>query len=224
MDERRGIGWRVSLRSRFRDPGPLLFATVMAALLSLGLARLGADALAMRAQAAPVMALVLRSLLWVGLATWIGIGSLPRPRRASLLPLGLGLGLGTGAFSCFAMWIAASRIPPTAPLMPDPGSLDPLWLGLLAFTALVAAPVGEELLFRGTLFAGIRDAHGSRAAIAGSAVAFALFHLSPVHLVVAAVAGLALGWLREHSGRLWPCVLAHACHNALWLVGILGST
>jgi len=208
----------MSLRTRLREPGPLLFATVITALLALGLARVGAEPLADRAQAAPVIALLLRSALWAGLAAWAGHGLTLRPRAEGLVPLSVGLGLGTGAFSGVALWLAASRLPVTAPLMPEPGTLAPLWLGVLAVVALGLAPLGEELLFRGTLFAGIRAEYGSRPAIVASSIAFALFHLNPVHLVVAAVAGMALGWLRERSGRLWPCVLAHACHNAVWLI------
>ena len=208
----------MSLRSRLREPGPLLFAAVLVALLSLGLARVGAQPLAARAQAAPVLALLVRSVLWAALAAWAGHGLSLRPRVGGLALTSIGLGLGTGAFSGVALWVAASRLPVTAPLMPEPGALEPVWLVLLAGVVLLLAPIGEELLFRGTLYAGIRAEYGTRPAIAAQAVAFALFHLNPVHLVVAAVAALALGWLREHSGRLWPCVLAHACHNALWLV------
>jgi ABC-2 type transport system permease protein len=206
------------LREKLREPSVLLFATVAAALLALGLARVGAEPMVARAAAAPVLALAVRSLLWGSLAAWVGTGLGERPRVGGLLPLSAGLGLGTGAFGGFALWLAASRLPVAAPLMPDPASLPPLWFGVLALVALLLAPLGEEWLFRGTLFAGIREAHGPRAAMVASALAFALFHLHPVHLVVAAVAGLALGWLREHSGRLWPCVFAHALHNALWLI------
>ncbi len=207
----------MSLRTRLREPGPLLFATVLTALLALGLARVLAEPFAAREQAAPVLALAMRSVLWAALAAWAGHGLTLRPRVQSLAPLAIGLGLGTGAFSGIALWIAAHRLPVTAPLMPEPAALGALWLGVLALVALLLAPIGEELLFRGTLYAGLRAEFGTKAAIAAQAIAFALFHLNPVHLVVAAVAGLALGWLREHSGRLWPCVLAHACHNALWL-------
>ncbi len=212
------------LRSRLREPGPLLFAAVFAALLALGLARVGAEPLASKAQAAPVLALLVRSVLWAALAAWAGHGLTLRPRATGLAFTSIGLGLGTGALSGVVLWLAASRLPVTAPLMPEPASLDAPWLALLAVVALIAAPIGEELLFRGTLYAGIRAEYGSRPALVAQAAAFALFHLNPVHLMVAAVAGLALGWLREHSGRLWPCVLAHACHNAVWLIsGLVAS-
>ncbi len=208
----------MSLRSRLREPFPLLFATVFLTFLALVLARVAAEPIAAREQAAPVLALVLRSLLWGGLAAWVGAGLGKRRKVEGLVPLSLGLGLGTGAFSGLAVWIAAHRIPVTAALMPEPALLDPIWLAVLGITAVILAPLGEEWLFRGTLFAGIEAEHGRRAAIGATAIAFALVHLDPVHLIVAAVAGLALGWLRDRSGRLWPCVLAHACHNALWLV------
>ncbi len=215
----------MSLRRRLRDPGPLLFTMVLLALLALGLARAGSHPLTDRGHAAPVLALMVRSLLWAGLAVWVGLGlQRPRPPARALLPIAFGLGLGTGAFSGVALRLAAGRVPVTAPLMPDPGGLGSGWLLVLAVVVVLLAPIGEEFLFRGTLFSRLEATYGTGNAIVASSVAFALFHLSPVHLVVAAVAGLALGWLRAHSERLWPCVLAHGVHNAVWLLGgLLGS-
>lgn len=208
----------MSLRERLREPLPLAFAILLVAALALGLGGVLALPSADHEAAAPVLALTIQSVLWAALAVWVGTG-LGAPKRVpGLLPLGVGVGLGTGAFGGFALWIASVRVPVTDHLMPDPATLDPLWFTVLAAVALVLAPLGEEAIFRGALFAGIRKDYGPGTAIVASALAFAVVHLSPVHLVVAAVAGLALGWLREHSGRLWPCVLAHACHNALWLL------
>jgi membrane protease YdiL (CAAX protease family) len=208
----------MSLRARLREPAILAFAILLTAALALGLGTLIAMPMADHEVAGPVLALTVQSVLWGAMALWVGTGLGVPKRVPGLLPLGVGVGLGTGAFAGFALWIASVRLPITDHLMPDPAALDPLWFTVLAAVALVLAPLGEEALFRGALFAGIRKDYGPGTAIVASALAFALVHLSPVHLVVAAVAGLALGWLREHSGRLWPCVVAHACHNALWLL------
>ncbi|MFH1463286.1 MAG: CPBP family intramembrane glutamic endopeptidase [Pseudomonadota bacterium] len=214
----------MSVRARLRGPLPVLLAAIGAALLAIAGARLLAAAAADRLQAAPVIALGLRSLLWAGLGA--GLRSPIQAQGAShrrALPLALGLGLGTGLFSALVLRLAAGGLPAEAPLMPDPAALGAPWLALLALGALLLAPVGEELLFRGALLDSLAREHGDRIALFGSSAAFALVHLSPAHLVTAFVAGLALGWLRQHTARLWPCVLAHAVHNALWLHGAISS-
>jgi len=209
-------------QARLRSPGALLFGAVLLALLALAGAALGATALGDRQRSAPLLALALRSLLWLGLAWW-----LRSPREAAgattrdLLLLALGLGLASGASGGVISQLAAGSLPAGLSLRPDPAALGAGWLALLAVTALVLAPLAEELLFRGVLYRSLRERWGARVALVGSAGAFALFHLEPVQLIVAAIAGLALGWLRQRGGLLWPCVLAHAAHNLVWLVGAL---
>ncbi|MDP4025358.1 CPBP family intramembrane metalloprotease [Methylobacterium sp. NEAU 140] len=86
------------------------------------------------------------------------------------------------------------------------------WLVYLA----LLAPVAEELLMRGELYARAREGLGPAGAILATAAIFAAAHVSsfglarPVSLVPLA---LALGWLRWRTGRLWPCVALHGWSN-----------
>jgi membrane protease YdiL (CAAX protease family) len=92
-----------------------------------------------------------------------------------------------------------------------------LWL----FSVLLLAPVTEELLMRGLVFArGLRDA-GPVLTVATTALLFCAAHVSgfglarPVSLLPLA---LVLGWLRWRTARLWPCIALHAWSN-LCMVG-----
>lgn len=78
---------------------------------------------------------------------------------------------------------------------------------------VVAAPVAEELVFRGFLQASLAGVLGPRAAIAATAVVFGLVHPLPLALP-AALLGAGFGWLAQRSGSLLPAMLAHAAHNA----------
>lgn len=207
----------MTLRSRLRAPLPLLITAVVAALVADYAARLLPGPSLEPEPLERLLGLGLRSLLWLGLATTVGLGSRGAARRAGLALAGPSVGLATGGLSLLAVQLFAGQVD-VASLPPDPAGLSPPLFALISLAAVVLAPLGEELLFRGALYAGIRDTHGERAAVLGSAAAFALFHFDPVHFGVAAIAGLALGALRAHGGRLWPCVLAHACHNLLWLI------
>lgn len=84
------------------------------------------------------------------------------------------------------------------------------------FAVVVAAPIVEELVFRGagfTLFA----EHGERLAIVVTGVAFGLAHGLLEGLPIITAFGLGLGYLRARTGSLYPCVLLHAIFNALAL-------
>ena len=101
------------------------------------------------------------------------------------------------------------------------GSRDPLALALLAFTAVVMAPVFEELIFRGALLPVLADRLGAMPAVVLSALLFGLAHISIGELAPLTVLGIGLALLRLSSGRLLPCVLMHALWNAITFVNLL---
>jgi uncharacterized protein len=86
--------------------------------------------------------------------------------------------------------------------------------------ALVLAPVGEEVFFRGWIWGGIRSQNSATAAILGSGAAFAAYHMDPAHALALLPLALWLSWLRWATGSIWPCILAHALNNALWVLSI----
>jgi membrane protease YdiL (CAAX protease family) len=85
------------------------------------------------------------------------------------------------------------------------------WLGLLA---IGFAPVAEEYLFRGLLFRALDREWGGTRALIGSAAFFAIYH-PPLSWLPVGLLGLANCVLFKKSGRLAPCVVAHAIYNAI---------
>jgi membrane protease YdiL (CAAX protease family) len=100
-------------------------------------------------------------------------------------------------------------------------SADPLALACFGFTAIVLAPLFEEILFRGVLLPVLGRQVGGVRAVVVSAALFAAAHLSLGELVPLFVLALGLGWLRWQSGRLAPCVLMHALWNGMTFVNLL---
>jgi membrane protease YdiL (CAAX protease family) len=86
-------------------------------------------------------------------------------------------------------------------------------------TAVVLAPVAEELVFRGVLLRALTHRFSSRAAIFGSAAAFALGHLLDPNAGLAVpalfLAGLVLARQVLVSGRLGGAIAMHAGFNLL---------
>ena len=81
----------------------------------------------------------------------------------------------------------------------------------------VAAPLAEEVVFRGYLQPALLASMSPRAAIAITAAAFGLVHTLPYALPVALL-GAFFGWLAWRCGSLWPAVLAHMLHNVTTVV------
>lgn len=88
-----------------------------------------------------------------------------------------------------------------------------VWL-LLAITASVAAPIVEEVAFRGLAFAALRKRGlSSWMTVLASAAIFALFHFEPVRLPLLLALGVVLGVLRARTRVLGPCIVAHMVQN-----------
>lgn len=98
---------------------------------------------------------------------------------------------------------------------------DPLDLTLLAVSAVILAPITEELLFRGMFFRRLRQQAGAVAAWTLPALAFAVAHWNPVGLLVYVWLGSVFAGAYVLSGRLWVAMLAHAGHNAFALTMLL---
>jgi membrane protease YdiL (CAAX protease family) len=91
-----------------------------------------------------------------------------------------------------------------------------------ALVVTVAAPIVEELMFRGVGYA-LLEPFGRNAAVVLVGIAFALTHGLVVGFPVIATFGIGLAYLRSRTESLYPCILLHACFNAAGLAfGVAG--
>jgi membrane protease YdiL (CAAX protease family) len=89
---------------------------------------------------------------------------------------------------------------------------------VLAVVAIGVAPaIAEEAFFRGLIQGRLVAAWGRVPGIVGAALTFGLIHIDPVHMTLALVAGLFLGWAAERLGGIRPTMLAHAVNNSMFL-------
>lgn len=90
------------------------------------------------------------------------------------------------------------------------------WQAVVIFTAVIVAPIAEEVLFRGVLQSMIRRyTHRPWVGILVSAGLFAPVHWPYVHYMPALfVLAIVLGYNYERSGRLWAPILLHGLFNA----------
>ncbi|MCC7406492.1 MAG: CPBP family intramembrane metalloprotease [Phycisphaeraceae bacterium] len=97
---------------------------------------------------------------------------------------------------------------------------SPATLVLIGLSAVILAPVLEEMIFRGlmqTVLAAVLGREHRRLIVVLASILFAVIHLGMVTwhgLPGLLVIGLALGWLYERTGSLTPPILLHAGFNA----------
>lgn len=91
---------------------------------------------------------------------------------------------------------------------------------LFFVVAVIAAPLTEELIFRGWLFTGLRAKLSLWPSLLISSLLFALAHWESTHLYALVVfpVGLALGFIRERAGSLKASMSFHAMYNGIALV------
>ena len=86
--------------------------------------------------------------------------------------------------------------------------------GLWMFIALViAAPVLEELIFRGIMLDGLLRIYSPTKAVIVSSLLFGLIHLNPAQFVGGALVGGFMGWVYVHTRSVMATILIHASFN-----------
>jgi membrane protease YdiL (CAAX protease family) len=96
----------------------------------------------------------------------------------------------------------------------------PALVGFVLVVAL-AAPIGEELFFRGFVFNVLRNRLNFSSAVWLSAGLFALLHVSVKNFLPILVIGVLLARLYALRGSLWSCVVMHGTFNFLSAVAAI---
>lgn len=155
-------------------------------------------------------------------AGWAALGLRPFDVRAAILiPLVFVLGLSSLILVNLVLTAALGGFEnPQVEAITGGSALSAPELAMLMLLVAGLVPFAEELFFRGMLYPVLRARMGPVPAIVLNAALFALIHVYPLLLPGLFVVGLALAYLRERSGSLWPSVVYHAMQNSLALLSI----
>ena len=136
----------------------------------------------------------------------------PRPRDVATGVLGL---VGVIAMSDAALYLSGRDLVTEFQLQSYTTAVGG-WLPAMLFAAIVVAPAGEEMLFRGFMFRGfVQPGRPAWPGVIATAVLFAVPHVQYDWVGVAQilVIGLFLGWMRLRSGSTPLTFLLHALFN-----------
>lgn len=137
--------------------------------------------------------------------------------------------LGIAPLLALAIAALTGSRPSPPPQLPE--HLSGLGIGAAAAFGLVAAPVQEELVFRGLLYPALRRRFGRWPAAWAQAALFGAIHYVPAPrlgdslLLQGAMVGTGLGLalIYERRGNLLAPIAAHAAFNLVGLAFVLGG-
>ncbi|MBL6982812.1 MAG: CPBP family intramembrane metalloprotease [Anaerolineales bacterium] len=152
--------------------------------------------------------------IWKYRASWDDLGL--RSFKVGSLAVGCGLmivswlfNLGYGLF----LGLYNLQVQPDFSLLFD-GTISP---GLIFFGGAFIAPIVEEVIFRGFIFAGLKERFGWVKSALISAVLFSLIHFQLAAILPIFILGMIFAYLYHLSGSIWPAVIMHVSTNALGL-------
>lgn len=94
-------------------------------------------------------------------------------------------------------------------------------IAVICFSAAIAAPVVEEIIFRGYLYPIMKKYTGVWFALITTSLLFGIIHVSLVPLIPLAIFGAVLVLLYEYTNSIWTPIIAHFIFNTATLINIL---
>lgn len=96
---------------------------------------------------------------------------------------------------------------------------SPLAIALMVFATVIAAPIGEETIFRSALLSGlIKNNRSELVMCIISGLCFALMHISPSQTVYQFCLGFVAAYITLQCRSVLPAIVLHGLSNALALV------
>jgi len=166
-----------------------------------------------------VLGVVALGALRRGVGFTAAVGMRPVPWRHAL---GVAFAASVGARILVGVYGAAASALGYEPRLEfDPTQLfagDAVGVVLLVLVAVVAAPLVEEIVFRGIVFPAFASRYGMGWGIAVSSALFGVIHLQGFNTVPFIFLGVVFARLFASTRSLWTAILCHALFNGTSLV------
>lgn len=106
-----------------------------------------------------------------------------------------------------------------ASLIPMPEEFSKIFEQMITFdlagflTVAIAAPILEELIFRGIVLKTFLKKYNPLKAILLSALLFGIVHFNPWQFIAAFAMGIAIGWVYYQTKSIFPAIFIHFVNN-----------
>ena len=158
----------------------------------------------------------------VGFSESVGLRRVPRMGAWIALAVAVSVGLRLAATAYAGLMLSMRWMIPgwdanPAKYFPE----NALGSAVLVFIIVLAAPLVEEVVFRGVLLPSLADRFGVRWGVAVSVLVFAIMHLNPFSFAPVLLVGWALAMLFVRSRSLWVSVACHSAFNGIGIAAVL---
>ncbi|HXQ46712.1 MAG TPA: type II CAAX endopeptidase family protein [Caulobacteraceae bacterium] len=166
----------------------------------------------------PLLAVIVMALGGIG---WPRAGAATRRRLVPLRPVPwrvFAWAMVASAFGIAALaglWIVLAGLTKTAPnALPSVRGVPPFTVAVILVVSIMAAPITEEIAFRGYVMGMLRRVVSPTWAILISSLLFAFAHLTQGlyadKLLVYFLAGIGIAFVAYRTGSLIPAMIAHS--------------
>lgn len=166
---------------------------------------------------------VVFALIRMDMSRWLGL-RWPSWKRVFLIAPGavgfmwaLFLGIEAAGYMKWMESLGVETVQNTVKLLQE--SQDPLVLGLMVAAAVIAAPLCEEIVFRGYFYPVLKKFGGAWPAAVCSSLVFAAAHGSLTALLPLFLFGGLLVFIYEKTGSIWAPIAVHFCFNGATVIG-----
>ncbi len=94
-------------------------------------------------------------------------------------------------------------------------------LMLISLAVVIAAPLAEEIFFRGFAFRGMTTKKGFWPSAIFISVVFAVIHIEPANILPIFVLSLVLCWFQWRTSSVIPPIIGHATYNGVQIIAWL---
>jgi membrane protease YdiL (CAAX protease family) len=92
-----------------------------------------------------------------------------------------------------------------------------------AITIIIAAPILEELVFRGIILDGLLKKYSPIKSILVSSILFGVVHFNPWQFIAAFIIGCFSGWVYYKTRKLTPSIIIHFANNLVAFIAIYST-
>jgi len=102
--------------------------------------------------------------------------------------------------------------------------IDPISFSIIAFSAVIIAPLFEEVFFRGFMYQAFRKTMRLWPAALLTSLVFGIAHIDPAVIIPIALVGMILLGIYRWTGNLWSSIITHAGYNGIAVTALAVKT
>ena len=95
---------------------------------------------------------------------------------------------------------------------------------IIAISAVIVAPLVEEIFFRGFMYQALRRTMAILPAALLTSLVFGIAHTDPAIIIPIALVGMILLGIYRWTGNLWSSIITHAGYNAVAVAALAIQT